>query len=165
MSTHGSGRRNSGSEYGSFTEDPMTRWVWPNAHQYLAAMPKFIRAFGGAAFARGSAFCSDDYIGAALWLRPNTHPHKEGLAELMQNTVSAEAREAGGAIFKQIEEYRPEESALVLVSRRRRSSASAQRSRRCADATCDRAGRSRANARIPRILQPAEPLSLPASRL
>ena len=43
-----------------FVGDPMTRWVWPEAHQYLAAMPRFVRAFGGAAFAQGGAFCSDN---------------------------------------------------------------------------------------------------------
>src|SRR6187399_1931936 len=35
----------------AFTADPVTRWCWPNAHQYLANMPAFTLAFGGGAFA------------------------------------------------------------------------------------------------------------------
>ena len=79
-----------------FAGDPMTRWVWPHAHQYLAAMPRFVRAFGGAAFSEGGAFCSEDYAGAALWLRPGVHPDEERLGELMESTASAAAREALG---------------------------------------------------------------------
>jgi ribosomal protein S18 acetylase RimI-like enzyme len=92
-----------------FVEDPMTRWVWPQAHQYLAAMPRFVRAFGGAAFVHGGAFCSDEYTGAALWLRPGVHPDEERMGELMESTASPAAREAGGAIFEQMAKYHPKE--------------------------------------------------------
>ncbi len=37
----------------AFINDPVARWCWPNAHQYLANMPGFTLAFGGAAFAHG----------------------------------------------------------------------------------------------------------------
>ena len=49
----------------AFATDPMTRWTWPDAHQYLAAMPRMIRAFGRSAFSNGSAFCTDGYAGTA----------------------------------------------------------------------------------------------------
>ena len=93
----------------SFVGDPMTRWVWPEAHQYLAVMPRFVRAFGGAAFTQGGAFCSDEYAGAALWLRPGVHPDEERLGELMESAGSPDAREAGSAIFEQMAKYHPEE--------------------------------------------------------
>jgi ribosomal protein S18 acetylase RimI-like enzyme len=92
-----------------FVADPMTRWVWPQAHQYLAAMPRFVRAFGGAAFAQDGAFCSDDYAGAALWLRPGVHPDEERLGELMETTASPAAQEAGSAIFEQMAKFHPKE--------------------------------------------------------
>jgi ribosomal protein S18 acetylase RimI-like enzyme len=91
-----------------FSGDPMTRWVWPQAHQYLAAMPRFVRAFAGSAFDQGSAFCSEEYTGAALWLRPGVHPDEERLVELMESTAAPAAREAGGAIFEQMARYHPE---------------------------------------------------------
>ena len=93
----------------SFVGDPMTRWVWPEAQQYLAAMPRFVRAFGGAAFAQGGGFCSDEYAGAALWLRPGVHPDEKRLVELIESTAAPDAREAGGAIFEQMAKYHPEE--------------------------------------------------------
>ena len=93
----------------AFVRDPMTRWVWPNSHQYLAAMPRFVRAFGGAAFSRGGAFCSDDFAGAALWLPPAVHPDEERLGELMETTGSQAARKAGPAIFEQMAKYHPTE--------------------------------------------------------
>jgi hypothetical protein len=128
-------------------------------------MPKFVRAFGGAAFAQGSAFCSNEYTGVALWLRPNVHPHKEGLVELMQSTASPGAREAGGKIFEQMAKYRPEEAHWYLSvigvdpAHQRKGQGDA------ADAACAGGCRSRKSASVPRILQPAEPLSIPSSRL
>ena len=72
----------------AFTADPMARWTWPHAHQFLAALPRMVRALGGAAFSRGSAFCTEDYAGAALWLPPGVHPDEKELEALLQSTVS-----------------------------------------------------------------------------
>jgi hypothetical protein len=93
----------------AFAVDPVTRWVWQHAHQYLSAMPRFIRAFGGAAFSHGSAFCSDEYVGAALWLPPGIHADEKRLGELIESTTSLESREAGLAIFAQMARYHPKE--------------------------------------------------------
>ena len=60
----------------AFAADPVTRWTWPHTHQYLAAMPRFVRAFGGGAFRHGGAYCTSDYAGAALWLHPVCTPTK-----------------------------------------------------------------------------------------
>jgi ribosomal protein S18 acetylase RimI-like enzyme len=92
-----------------FAADPMTRWVWPEAHQYLAAMPKLARAFGGAAFTQSTAFCWEEYTGIALWLRPGVHPDEQGLGEVMESTASPGAREASGAIFEQMAKHHPKE--------------------------------------------------------
>ena len=70
-----------------FSADPVTRWVWPRADQYLAAMPMFVRAFGGNAFARGGAYCTTDFAGAALWLPPGVHPDGDRLDALMESTA------------------------------------------------------------------------------
>lgn len=93
----------------AFAADPVTRWTWPQARQYLAAMPTFVRAFGGNAFTHQGAFCTHDYTGVALWLRPGTHADGERLGELMETTASAPARDAGPAIFEQMLKYHPQE--------------------------------------------------------
>ena len=93
----------------AFAADPMTRWTWPNPHQYLAAMPRMARAFGGRAFAHGGALATDDDAGAALWLPPGVEPDGEGLSEVMQSTLSPSQLEDGAGIFEQMAAYHPHE--------------------------------------------------------
>lgn len=98
----------------AFAGDPMTRWVWPEAHRYMMVMSKVVRAFGGAAFVHGGAFYSDGYVGTALWLRPGVHPDEERLVELMESTASPGAQEAVVAVFEQMAKYHPEEAHWYL---------------------------------------------------
>lgn len=93
----------------AFAADPATRWTWPESRQYLAAMPTFVRAFGGNAFEHDGAHCTPDYTGVALWLPPGVHADVERIGELMESTASPSAREAGSAIFEQMATYHPQE--------------------------------------------------------
>ncbi len=47
-------------------EDPAARWVWPDSQQFLMHFPSFVRAFGGKAFAHGSAYYIDGYTGGSI---------------------------------------------------------------------------------------------------
>jgi ribosomal protein S18 acetylase RimI-like enzyme len=93
----------------AFAADPVARWTWPNSRQYLAAMPKLVRTFGGKAFANGGAYCTDEYAGVALWLRPGVHPDEERLAEVLHSTVSPPLRSDAFATFEQMSGYHPKE--------------------------------------------------------
>jgi ribosomal protein S18 acetylase RimI-like enzyme len=93
----------------AFAADPMARWTWPNAKNYLAAMPRMVPAFGGRAFERGSAYRTAGYRGIALWLPPGVEPDDDGLNEVMQSTVSESQLEAGAAVFEQMAKYHPQE--------------------------------------------------------
>jgi GNAT superfamily N-acetyltransferase len=93
----------------AFAADPITRWAWPHSHQYVAAMPTFVRAFAGRAFAHGGAYCTNEYAGAALWLPPGVHPDADQMGELMERTTSSSARADGPAIFEQMAKYHPSE--------------------------------------------------------
>lgn len=93
----------------AFAADPMARWTWPQAHQYLAAMPRLVRAFGNKAFSSGSAFCTDGYAGAALWLPPGLHPDEEELGALMAGTVAAALSAEAAVIFEQMAAFHPAE--------------------------------------------------------
>jgi GNAT superfamily N-acetyltransferase len=93
----------------AFAADPVARWTWPHSHQYLGGMPRLVRAFGGRAFAHGGAFCTDEYVGAALWLPPGVHPDEEGLGDVLQSTVSPSLREDVYATFEQMAKYHPGE--------------------------------------------------------
>jgi GNAT superfamily N-acetyltransferase len=93
----------------AFAADPVARWNWPEPHQYLTNMPSLVRAFGSGAFTHSSAYCSDDYAGAALWLRPGVHPDEQALGEIVERTVSASIRDDARRIFEQMAKYHPTE--------------------------------------------------------
>lgn len=93
----------------AFAADPMARWTWPHAHQYLAAMPRMARAFGGKAFSDGSAFCTDGYVGTALWLSPGVHPDEDELGAVVESTVAPSLAAEIATVFEQMAKYHPTE--------------------------------------------------------
>ncbi|MHC1551340.1 GNAT family N-acetyltransferase [Phyllobacterium sp. K27] len=93
----------------AFAADPMARWTWPHAHQYVAAMPRMIRAFGNSAFSNGTAFCTDGYAGTALWLPPDVHSDEEGLGAVLESTVARSLAPETTAIFEQMATFHPTE--------------------------------------------------------
>src|SRR5262249_12907062 len=76
----------------AFAADPASRWSWPEAQSYLEHFPQFVEAFGGSAFAQGSAHRIGGWAGAALWLPPGAYPDEEKMDALMNNTVPQEVR-------------------------------------------------------------------------
>ena len=72
----------------AFAADPVVRWVWPDAHQYLESMPAFTVAFSGGGFAEGSAYTTAGYGGAALWLPPDVHPDEDAVDDIVDRTVA-----------------------------------------------------------------------------
>jgi ribosomal protein S18 acetylase RimI-like enzyme len=93
----------------AFAADPMARWTWPKADQYLAAMPRMARAFGGRSFAHGSALAIDGFTGVALWLPPGVEPDGEGLSAVMESTVESSQLADGAGVFEQMAAYHPHE--------------------------------------------------------
>jgi GNAT superfamily N-acetyltransferase len=93
----------------AFVADPATRWVWTDPQKYLVNFPNFAKAFGGRAFANGSAYYVDGYAGAALWLPPNVHPDVETIATLLERTGSPQARKDAIGVFEQMSSYHPQE--------------------------------------------------------
>jgi len=93
----------------AFSADPATRWTWPTPQQYLLHFPNFVKAFGGKAFAHGSAFYTDGYAGAALWLPPEVSPDEDAMITLLQRTGSAGVQKDGAALFEKMGSYHPRE--------------------------------------------------------
>jgi GNAT superfamily N-acetyltransferase len=93
----------------AFCADPVARWTWPDPHQYLMFFPRFVKAFGGRAFAHETAYYVDGYAGAALWLPPGVHPEEDVLVTLLEGTVSERTRKDAFAIFEQMARYHPSE--------------------------------------------------------
>ena len=93
----------------AFSTDPMARWCWPDAHQYLATMPTFIRAFGGRAFQGNSAHCTSDRRGAALWLPPDTSPDEEAVVQIAEDTIPEAIRGDVYGVMEKMAQYHPRE--------------------------------------------------------
>jgi ribosomal protein S18 acetylase RimI-like enzyme len=93
----------------AFSADPVARWSWPQAHEYLTAMARFTVAFGGGAFANQSAHFTEGYSGAALWLPPGEAPDDEELMKIIEETVPASIRGDLNGVFEQMANYHPKE--------------------------------------------------------
>ena len=93
----------------AFAADPVARWCWPDARAYLEHMPGFTEAFGGAAFARDSAYCTHDFSGAALWLPPGVHAGEATLGEIVERTLSAEVQSDMNGLLEQMARHHPDE--------------------------------------------------------
>lgn len=92
-----------------FGTDPVARWVYPDANQYLTHFPDFIRAFAGKSFANESAYYTENFTGAALWLPPGVEPDEERLISLFKNTVSEHLQKDLFAFFERMGAYHPKE--------------------------------------------------------
>ena len=98
----------------AFSTDPCVRWMYSDPHQYLENMPHFVRAFGGRAFASGTAHYLDRFAGVSLWLPPGVHPDEEKLMSLVQNSVAQSQQENVLAIFERMASYHPSEPHYYL---------------------------------------------------
>lgn len=93
----------------AFEADPAARWAYPDTQQYHRCFPKFVRVFSGKAFAQGTAYCIDAFLGVALWLPPNVHPDEEALAALIGDSVTDGEREDVAAYLDDLGRYHPSE--------------------------------------------------------
>jgi ribosomal protein S18 acetylase RimI-like enzyme len=91
----------------AFAADPVSRWTWPYAWQYLASMPRLASAFGARAFEHATAYRTDAYAGVALWLPPGIHPDEDMLVQIVQTTVSSGLHDDVFAVFEQMAKYHP----------------------------------------------------------
>lgn len=91
----------------AFRADPAARWMYPEAGRYETFFPRFIRAFGGEAFARETALFADGV--AALWLPPGAGPDERALFALIQESVPAKRQDEVFALFEQLGQHHPTE--------------------------------------------------------
>lgn len=92
-----------------FAADPMTRWVWPDASEYLEVMPRFVKAFGGRAFEHGTADITEGARAAALWLPPGVEPDDAEMGAIMERALRREIAEDVAVLMKGMAEHHPHE--------------------------------------------------------
>jgi ribosomal protein S18 acetylase RimI-like enzyme len=72
----------------AFVDDPLIRWMFPDAEQYLRVFPELLLHFGGSSYGLGTAHRTDDHAGVVLWLPPGERVGEEALGELMQRELA-----------------------------------------------------------------------------
>jgi ribosomal protein S18 acetylase RimI-like enzyme len=85
----------------AFSRDPIMRWLYPEADDYLRHFPSFARAFGGGAFAHSTAHVAGDFGGAGLWLPPGAEVDGEAVGAVLSDTIEADRI---GSVFEVLEE-------------------------------------------------------------
>jgi len=142
----------------AFSSDPAARSAWTDPSTFLVNFPSFARAFGGAAFAHGSAYYAEGFGGAALWLPPDVHPDSVALFDLMQRTVPTDILEQSMALFEQMAAYHPIEPhwylPLIGVDPIRQGEGIGSALMRHAVGVCDRDGK-------PAYLESSNPKNVP----
>src|ERR1700759_3220128 len=77
----------------AFAADPVERWLYPQAERYLRDFRRFLVAFGGRAFAEGTAWKIGPCSAVALWLPPGAEPDGDLLIGTLTDTVAADPQE------------------------------------------------------------------------
>ena len=91
----------------AFSADPMSRWMYPNPHQYLTYFPRFVEIFGGKAFEFNTVYSNRAHSGAALWFPPGVEPDNEPVADLLRQSISETDQAQVFAVFEEMERYHP----------------------------------------------------------
>lgn len=93
----------------AFENDPVERWMFPELGEYERHFPTFVRAFGGEAFAHGTAWQVDDFAAVALWLPPGAEADAEAIGRVFAETVAAGKQDDLAAVAGQMDDLHPDE--------------------------------------------------------
>jgi GNAT superfamily N-acetyltransferase len=96
-----------------FSTDPLVRWFYPQAEEYVNSIPAF-DAFCGGAVDHGTAFRTEAFEGAALWFPPGFGPDGERFSDYTGSTIREEILEDMAAVFDAMGDYHPDEPCWYL---------------------------------------------------
>jgi ribosomal protein S18 acetylase RimI-like enzyme len=92
-----------------FIVDPVARWLYPDSHQFMTSFPSFCGAYGGKAFEHGTAYHTEDFVGALLWLPPNAHPDDELILDHLKKTADPKRLEIFLKVLELMGSFHPKE--------------------------------------------------------
>jgi ribosomal protein S18 acetylase RimI-like enzyme len=92
----------------AFAADPPNRYIWKSPATFLGAYRRLAVAMGGrAAFEQGTAFVSDDFAVAAIWLPPGVDIDGEAMNVVLAETVPEEIMIAMAPVVPQFGAFHP----------------------------------------------------------
>ncbi len=101
----------------AFVADPIMRWFFPDAQDYIENFGELMLRFGGdKAFENGTARYVGDYAGAALWLPPGVEPDEERFMAWLAENFEGEKLETVGKLLGQMDEYHPKDMPLWYLA-------------------------------------------------
>jgi hypothetical protein len=148
----------------AFTNDPVARWVLRDPDLYLTYWPRVVKAYGAAAFAKGTADSIDDGGGVALWLPPGRAGRRDDAGTRGRGRP---CRRTGRGLRLHGPDGASSTHRTALgpaVYRRRRHQAE-PRIRLGAASPCARTLRPGSTARLPRCHEPTEQAAVRAPRI
>lgn len=92
-----------------FAADPVARWFFPEAWQYVGAGRRFAEGFGGRAFEHGTAFVADETKAVALWLPPGVEPDEAMMGGAIEEAMRPEKAADANAVLEAMAKYHPAE--------------------------------------------------------
>ncbi len=91
----------------AFTADPVIRWLYPEAQQYLRDFPALLTAFGGKAFAEGTVWRLGAFSAVALWLPPRVELDGDAIVAVLTETVAPDQHDDTLSVLGQMDEAHP----------------------------------------------------------
>ncbi|GAB5414982.1 MAG: GNAT family N-acetyltransferase [Congregibacter sp.] len=99
----------------AFAADPLIRWIFPKATDFLEMAPRLFCAHGGRAFDHGTADVVGGAKAAALWLPPGVNPDEEGMLAAVVERASDELLALAAPVFEEMDAYHPKEPHWYLA--------------------------------------------------
>ncbi|MFI5317213.1 MAG: GNAT family N-acetyltransferase [Myxococcota bacterium] len=98
----------------AFGADPFTRWIFPDAHDYVVGFSAVLRESAARAAENGSAYVTSDFGGAALWLPPGVQPNEQALASVFLELVRGQHLSDFMAVYEKMNGFHPDEAHWYL---------------------------------------------------
>ena len=86
----------------AFIADPVERWLYPAASEYLTHFGRFIEAFAGQAFTARTAWALADGTAVALWLPPGAGADADAVVRVLMETVAPAKHADTFAVLEQM---------------------------------------------------------------
>jgi len=98
-----------GTLVSAFIDDPVERWLWPEAQQYLTHFPAFVAAFGSEAFTRQTVWTLGGFAAVAWWIPPDVQPDEQAIIAVLKQSVSSKKHEDTFRVLGQMDAAHPNE--------------------------------------------------------
>jgi ribosomal protein S18 acetylase RimI-like enzyme len=91
----------------AFAADPVERWLYPEARQYLTHFPEFLAAFGRKAFTHETVWQLGEFSAVAIWLPPHVDVDGDAIVAVLTETVAPAKHEDAFSVLGQMDDAHP----------------------------------------------------------